>query len=118
MQKFDRIGEDLFKKLRGKFPAITIGDAEGNVTNEPSEARFFDFSYNNDGTDIGKVSISISEEEGLTVIYSNDIVEFQDDITKKQWFNFLKELRVFSKKRLLDFSIRDINKSNLTKKRL
>ena len=116
MQKFDRIGEDLFKKLRGKFPAITIGDAEGNVTNEPSAARFFDFSYNNDGTDIGKVSISISEEEGLTVIYSNDIVEFQDDITKKQWFNFLKELRVFSKKRLLDFSIRDINKSNLTKK--
>jgi len=116
MQKFDRISEDLFKKLRGKFPAITIGDAEGNVTNEPSEARFFDFSYNNDGTDIGKVSISISEQEGLTVIYSNDIVEFQDDITKKQWFNFLKELRVFSKKRLLDFSIRDINKSNLTKK--
>ena len=116
MQKFDKISEDLFNKLRGKFQTITIGDKDGNVTNDPSVARFFDFSYNTGGNDIGKVSVSISEEEGLTVIYSKDIVEFQDDISKRDWFEFLKELRVFSKKRLLDFSVRDINKSNLNKK--
>jgi hypothetical protein len=116
MQKFDKISEDLFNKLRGKFQTITIGDKDGNVTNDPSVARFFDFSYNTGSNDIGKVSVSISEEEGLTVIYSKDIVQFEDDISKRDWFDFLKELRVFSKKRLLDFSIRDINKSNLNKK--
>ena len=116
MQKFDKIGEDLFNKLRGRFSEITIGNNEGIVTNEPAEARFFDFSYNVGGETIGKVSVSVSEEEGLTVIYSKDIVEFQDDISKKDWFDFLKELRVFSKKRLLDFSVRDISKSNLNKK--
>ena len=116
MQKLDNISEDLFKKLRSRFPNLTIGDESGTVTNNPTEARFFDFAYTNDGTPIGKVSVSIDENEGLVVLYSNDIVEYQDDISKKNWFDFLKELRVFSKKRMLDFSVRDINKSNLTKK--
>jgi len=112
----NNISEDLFNKLRSRFNDITIGDESGTVTNEPKDARFFDFSYSNDGNKIGKVSISISEDEGLKVIYSKDIVENQDDISKKQWFNFLKELRTFSKKRMLDFSIRDITKTNLTKR--
>jgi len=112
----NNISEDLFNKLRSRFNDITIGDENGTVTNEPKEARFFDFSYSNNGTKIGKVSVSISEEEGLKVIYSKDIIENQDDISKKNWFDFLKELRVFSKKRMLDFSIRDINKTNLTKR--
>jgi hypothetical protein len=116
MRKMNNISEDLFNKLRSRFNDITIGDENGTVTNEPNEARFFDFSYSNNGTKIGKVSVSISEEEGLKVIYSKDIIENQDDISKKNWFDFLKELRVFSKKRMLDFSIRDINKTNLTKR--
>ena len=33
----------LFNKLRGQFPSITVGDSEGNVTNDPKEARFFCF---------------------------------------------------------------------------
>jgi len=116
MRKLNNISEDLFNKLRSRFNDITIGDESGTVTNDPKDARFFDFSYSNNGNKIGKVSISISEDEGLKVIYSKDIVENQDDISKKQWFNFLKELRTFSKKRMLDFSIRDITKTNLTKR--
>ena len=26
MQEFDGIGEDLFNKIRGRFPEVTIGD--------------------------------------------------------------------------------------------
>ena len=108
----DKISEDLFKKIRGRFPEVTIGDAEGMVTNEPSKARFFDFDYKG----LGKVSISISEEDGLSVIYSKDFISNEDELTKKDWYDFLKELRVFSKKRMQDFSVRDINKTNLTKR--
>jgi len=69
MRKMNNISEDLFNKLRSRFNDITIGDESGTVTNEPKDARFFDFSYSNDGNKIGKVSISISEDEGLKVIY-------------------------------------------------
>ena len=75
-------------------------------------ARFFDFDYNG----LGKVSVAIDEDEGLTVIYHKDFMEDQDEQTKEAWYDFLKELRVFSKKRMLDYSVRDITKSNLNKR--
>jgi hypothetical protein len=112
MQEFDAIGEDLFNKIRGRFPEVTIGNEQGTVTNEPKEARFFDFDYNG----LGKVSVSLDEDDGLTVIYSKDFMEDQDEQTKESWYDFLKELRVFGKKRMLNYSVRDITKSNLTKR--
>jgi hypothetical protein len=112
MQEFDKIGEDLFNKIRGRFPEVTIGDAEGTVTNEPSMARFFDFDYNG----LGKVSVAIEEDDGLTIIYSKDFMEDQDELTQEAWYDFLKELRVFSKKRMLKYSVRDVTKSNLNKR--
>ena len=116
MKDFNRIGEDLFNKLRGRFQEMTIGDDEGNVTNEPTAARFFDFEYSESGSKLGKVSVSIDEDDGLTVIYSRDFIQNEDEMTQKNWYNFLRELRKFSKKRLLNFDVRDINKSNLTKR--
>jgi hypothetical protein len=112
MQEFDKIGEDLFNKIRGRFPEVTIGDEAGTVTNEPTMARFFDFDYNG----LGKVSVSIDEDQGLTVIYSKDFMEDQDEMTQDAWYDFLKELRIFSKKRMMEYSVRDITKSNLNKR--
>ena len=105
MQKLDNISQDLFKKLRSRFPNLTIGDQAGTVTNNPEEARFFDFAYTNDGTPIGKVSVSIDENEGLVVLYSNDIVEYQDDISKKNWFNFLKQSDILQEKNKIRYGI-------------
>jgi hypothetical protein len=115
MQKLDLISEELFNKIRGRFPSVTIGDAEGNVTNEPSQARFFDFDYVQSGKNYGKVSISLDEKE-VAVVYSQELIDEDDTLGKKDWFNFLKELRVFAKKRMLNFDTRDINKSNLNKR--
>ena len=122
MQNLDKIAEDLFNKIRGRFSDVTIGDAEGNVTDIPTAARFFDFEYTDNDRPLGKVSVNISEDpsnpekKSLTVIYSKDFISNEDQITQTSWFNFLKELRVFGKKRRLNFDIRDINKSNLDKR--
>ncbi len=116
MQELDKIGEDLFNKIRGRFPQITIGNENGEVINEPSQARFFDFEYQEGENKLGSVSVNISKDEGMTVIYSKDFITQEDKITKDNWYNFLKELRLFAKKRMLEFSIRDITKSNLTKR--
>ena len=116
MKDLNTIGEELFDKIRGRFPSVTIGGEDGKTTNEPSEARFFDFEYQESGRPLGNVSVSISEDDGLTVIYSKDIVANEDSATKNTWFEFLKDLRQFGKKRLMDFDVRDITKSNLTKR--
>ena len=69
------IGKDLFNKIRGRFPGVTIGDSTGKITNKPEDARFFDFEFKEGGNVLGKVSISISEEDGLVVLHNKDMVE-------------------------------------------
>ena len=110
------ISTALFNKIRGQFPAVTVGDSDGNVTNEPKEARFFDFDYTKEGKSFGKISISISEDQGLVVLHSTDIISEADPLTKESWYNFLKEMREFAKSRLMAFDTGDITKSNLEKR--
>ena len=116
MKELSIIGEELFNKIRSRFHNVTIGDENGAVTNEPSFARFFDFDFTSHGKKLGKVSVSVNEDDGVTVIYSQDFVTNEDEIIQDDWYNFLKELREFSRKRLLNFDARDITKSNLQKR--
>jgi len=115
MKDLNFIAEELFNKIRGRFPSVTIGDEEGKVTNVTKDARYFDFDFKEGATALGKVSITLLDDS-VQVMYSNDIVENQDEITKQKWYDFLKELRMFAKKRLLTFDTRNINKSNLDRR--
>ena len=115
MKNLNLIAEELFNKIRGRFPSVTLGDGEGKVTNVPTDARFFDFDYKEGDANLGKVSISLSENS-VEIMYSDSFVSEQDEITKQNWYNFLKEIRQFSKKRLMTFDTRNINKSNLDKR--
>ena len=47
-------------------------------------------------------------------MHNKDVAE--NNVSKSTWYDFLKELRTFSKKRLLNFTTRDITKSNLEKR--
>jgi hypothetical protein len=116
MRDVNKIAEQLFNEIRGRFPKITIGDAEGNITSEPLLARFFDFEFESQGQTLGNVSISLDENDGVTVMYNKDFTENALVNEKEDWYSFLKNLRTFSKKRLLNFEVRDINRSNLTKR--
>jgi hypothetical protein len=116
MKDLKYIASDLFDKIKGRFQTLTIGDSDGNIITEPEDARFFDFEYKINGENLGNVSISLSEDDGLTIIFSKDFIDEESQDVQTQWYNFLKELRYFSKKRLLNFEVRDINKSILTKR--
>ena len=112
MKDLNKIGEELFSKLRGRFKNIQIGNQEGTVTNVPSDSRFYDFVYGDQG---GKVSVSL-DEDSVVVMYSESLFDENDTSMKKDWYDFLKEMRVFAKKRMLNFEVRDIQKSNLEKR--
>jgi hypothetical protein len=112
MQNLNKISEELFAKIRGRFPSVTIGTEEGMITNNPSEARFIEFDYKSKG----KVSLSLNAEDGLVVMHGADILAGENEEELSDWYNFLRELRQFAKKRLLNFDTRDITKSNLQKR--
>lgn len=110
------IASELFDKIRTQFPNLALGDENSEPTSEPEDARFFEFDYKHKGQILGRISVSLSEDDGLVVIYSNDVVDETNDVVKKQFYSFLKELREFAKQHLLTFDTRDIAKSNLEKR--
>jgi hypothetical protein len=115
MDAINLISQDLFDKVRSRYSNLEMGDEDGNVTSDPQEARFFDFDYTVEGTNIGRVSISINERGSLKVFYGQGILEGSDPLTQEMWFDFLREMRNFAKRRLMRFDTRDITKSNLDK---
>ena len=115
MKPLEIISQDLFDKIRSRFENLQMGDEAGSVTLDPKDARFFDFDFVLEGNNLGRVSISINEVGSLKVYYSQGIVEGIDHITAGLWYDFLKEMRQFAKRRLLRFDTRDITKGNLDK---
>tara|TARA_A200000113_G_scaffold196169_1_gene187079 strand:+ start:4644 stop:7169 length:2526 start_codon:yes stop_codon:yes gene_type:complete len=111
MKNLDSIADELFNKIRGRFPNITVGDNQATITNKPKKARFFEFDF----AEGKKVNVNI-DEDSLTIMYAQNLFSEQETTLKSKWFDFLKELRVFAKKRMLNFDTRDITKSNLDKR--
>jgi hypothetical protein len=110
------IADELFGKIRTQFPKIQLGDANSKVTDRPEDARFFEFDFVKRGVNLGSISVNISEDDGMIVMYSNEITDGQPDGVARQWYNFLRELREFAKQNMMSFAIRDTAKSNLDKR--
>lgn len=115
MNAIEIISQDLFDKVRSRFSNLQMGDESGNVTVNPKDARFFDFDFAVEGSNLGRVSISINDTGNLKIFYSQGILENSDVIIHHMWYDFLREMRFFAKRRLLRFDTRDITKGNLEK---
>jgi len=107
------ISTDLFYKVRSRFSGLKLGTETGEVTINPEEAVFFDFDYMEGQTPVGHVSISLAETGNMKVYYSTGIAENMDPVQKDTWYDFLRGLREFAKRRLMSFDTRDITKDNL-----
>jgi len=116
MDSTNNISTDLFYKIRSRFTGLKLGEATGQITINPESARFFDFDYTENDKNIGHVSISLAEPNSMKVYFSSGITEGMDTDQKDNWYGFLKELRMFAKRRLLAFDTRDIAKDNLDKR--
>jgi len=115
MKPIQIISQDLFDKVRSRFTNLEMGDETGAVTIDPAQARFFDFDFVSEEVNLGRVSISLNDLGSLKIYYSQGITENQDDRATQMWYDFLKEMRLFSMRRLLRFDTRDIAKNNLDK---
>jgi hypothetical protein len=113
--KLNSVSKDLYDIISTKFPDLQLGDESANVVTSPEYARFFDFTYTHAGNTLGKISISI-DDKALTVIYSKNIMTGQGDLSRDAWYNFLRKIRKIAIINRLTFDVRDINKSNLTKR--
>jgi hypothetical protein len=113
-REIEKIAEDLFEKIRSRFEGVNLGDQNAKATADPEKARFFNFNYiSKDGEEFGNITVSIIDENSLKIYFGRNISEKLDDDQRKEWYEFLHDLRYFAKRNLLTFDTRDISRSNL-----
>jgi hypothetical protein len=111
ISNINRIAASLFEKVRGRFNNVKIDNEESVGTQEPEEARFFAFNYvSHDGEEFGAVKLSLEDPTKLVVLFSKSITNKLDEKQRKEWYAFLRSLRLFAKRQLLGFTTQDITR--------
>lgn len=117
MKDINRIAQELFDKIHSRFGNTSIGDDRAKSTDDPMLARFYNFDYkDNTGKNFGNVTVSIVDTSSLKVYFGKNLSQDMNHKQKRNWYNFLKELRLFAKRNLLKFDARDISRSGLNYK--
>lgn len=115
MNNIENIAEELFNKIRSRFEKITIGDEEAKATDDPSQARFFNFDYvSSDGVNHGEVTVSLVDNQSLKIVFNKDMKLAPEN--EQEWEQFLRGMRMFAKRNMLSFDVRDVGRSNLSKR--
>lgn len=120
MEELDLVAKELFNKIRNRFSDLSIADENLKNTLDPDKARYYYFDFQRDGKSLGHVNISIINNT-LKVYYDRNIDRFLDPSDKREWFDYLKNLRMFAKSNyptIKSFDVRDIDKSGLNIKDL
>ena len=118
-KELDGVAKSLFEKIRARFEGVSVGDEEAKVATDPGKARFFNFDYVDAmGNNFGNVTISLIDEQSLKIYFGKNLSADLDDSQKKEWYDFLRDIRMFAKRNLLSFDTRDISRSNLNIKDL
>jgi len=116
MRSVENISQELFDKIRSRVSSIKLGNEDGAVTTDPSQARFFEFNFKHRDLPVGAVTISLNEEGKLQVYFPNSMVEEADSSTADAWYGFLKELSRFSARNMLNYESHNVTKERLDKK--
>lgn len=116
MRSVENISQELFDKIRSRVSTLRLGNEDGAITTDPSQAKFFEFQFKHRSLPVGAVTISLNEEGILQVYFPNSMVEDADSSTADAWYGFLKELSKFSARNMLNYETHNVTKERLDKK--
>ena len=91
MRELEKIAENLFEKIRGRFEEISVGDENANSTLDPQKARLFNFDFTVGNQNYGNVTLSIIDGASLKVYFSKNISQELQGRDQQEWYEFLKD---------------------------
>jgi hypothetical protein len=111
----DNIAVKLYGKLQTRFPDVKIGDELGEVLSKEEDipkARFFEFPYKIKGVLKGTITIKLDDKKGLVLQVGGDLV----DSDVPGIFEFIRSMGAFANKKMMNFKVVNLEKSNLDKR--
>ena len=86
-------------------------DSAGKPSEDPAETEVFSFDYGSEsGNDYGTIVIMIGDDNELQVYFGDNIGRGMEAEDKKEWFDFLYQLRMFAKRNLMTFGLKNLNR--------
>lgn len=110
MAKNNTPNQQLYDLLVSKDFDLTLLDSSGRPSADPSETEIFSFDYTPSSMkDYGTVVIMLTDDQELEIYCADNVGKAMDPNDKQEWFEFLQQLRMFAKRNLLSFGIRNLN---------
>jgi hypothetical protein len=86
-------------------------DASGRPSSDPAETDVFSFDFTTEsGNDYGTVVIMITDENSMEIYFGDNIGRGMEEADKQEWFDFLYQLRMFAKRNLMTFGLKNLNR--------
>ncbi len=86
-------------------------DSAGKPSELPSETEVFSFDFQTEsGNDYGTVVIMLGSENDMEIYFGDNIGRGMEADDKREWFDFLYQLRMFAKRNLMSFGLKNLNR--------
>ena len=86
-------------------------DNSGRPSQDPSDTEIFSFNFQTEsGNDYGTVVIMLGDNNDMEIYFGDNIGRGMEVDDKKEWFDFLYQLRMFAKRNLMTFGLKNLNR--------
>lgn len=93
MTDIENLAENVYDLLSDKFD-VGMRDEKWQSTIVPKEARFFEFVYADQDQQYATINIGLFPNNRMKVFFDHSVTKRMDNIAKKRWYKFLKNLRM------------------------
>lgn len=91
-------------------------DVSGREVADPSEAEMFSFDWKTQNHNYGTVVVLLGDENTMEVYYSDNLGRNMEPEDKKEWYDFLYQIKQFAKRNRQSFALNNISRLKYTMK--
>jgi len=103
--------KQLFDLLVSRNFDPELLDSAGKPASDPAETEVFSFDFTTQtGNDYGTVVIMLGDDNSLEVYFGDNVGKSMEGSDKREWFAFLEQLKHFSTRNLMSFSLKNLNR--------
>ena len=106
----ENTSQKLFDLLLSKDFDINTLDSSGKSITDIQEADIFSFDFISNTINYGTVVILMGDEKNFEIFFGDNIGRGLERDAKNTWYDLLYQLRMFAKRNMMSFSLKNINK--------
>ena len=85
-------------------------DATGKPADDPADAEIISFDYKTDEKNYGAVVLVLDGDNNLDIYFGDNMGRAMEGDDRSEWYDFLYLVRMFAKRNLLTFSLKNLSR--------